>query len=756
VALLSFPASPINGELYPVAPIAGQNQYQWEATTSTWRLVGTATGVSPGIYGDVNNIPQITIDATGKITIAANIPIGSTYVRTNNVGAYNSYIWPNADGTASDFLSTDGAGNLVWQAIPFTNYWKLTGTTLFPSTDGKNLALTDSLGNITFFSDVTTSETDFVNGATAVVISPDPVGTSTITVSGGGNIAQPLGFLGSDYNFQAYGNSYLNTPSTLTFTQTLLETSTSFNSASSITANSGTVNSITTPPTRGTAGQILITNGDGTTTWITNPEQGYWARAGSNIYPENPGDNVQVRSLANITTIDLKSDGNAYFIEGNQNLQIDPGYATGEVEIRVNDFPGAGIVNLDAEKINLRAYGTVYTNPPVQFEVDYTSGIKYNAIYLGVRRDLFTVDLDGTLIAGLRVNPGYPAFSVEGTNGNTVVAGTLRVNGGVASSPTPQFYEFPNNRGVNGYVLTTDGAGGTQWQSASVLSGYWSQSISTLDIYPTLAGQNVVVRDATSTNSIELLGTGIVNAYGGTVLTPTFGIGNFGTGMSGNGLNLYFSLNGVEIAGFDNTEFHSANDIRITGAATNSSTDATIKNTNDDLIFSASSNVISVKNILFEIAPGVVAGTFTNTLDFTVTSGNAAIGSSGVVTYIDSLNLSVGNIAANEAGLLKFVSLFNGGDGVELTQDESTGDFEVRMDHAALPVVTVNATDTDLATTLTVVGDTTLQNELFLPSPTVPLAATSPGLAGQISWDVNYIYICVSTNTWKRTPISTW
>lgn len=178
MVLLSFPFSPVNGELYLVAPVSGQNQYQWEAVSNTWRLVGTATGVSPGVYGDVNNIPQITIDATGKITVASNISIGSTYIRTNNVGAYNSYVWPNTDGLTSDFLSTDGAGNLIWRAIPFTNYWKLTGTTLFPTTDGENLALTDSLGNITFFSDVTTSETEFVNGTTGVVITPDPTGTS--------------------------------------------------------------------------------------------------------------------------------------------------------------------------------------------------------------------------------------------------------------------------------------------------------------------------------------------------------------------------------------------------------------------------------------------------------------------------------------------------------------------------------------------------------------------------------------------------
>lgn len=37
-----------------------------------------------------------------------------------------------------------------------------------------------------------------------------------------------------------------------------------------------------------------------------------------------------------------------------------------------------------------------------------------------------------------------------------------------------------------------------------------------------------------------------------------------------------------------------------------------------------------------------------------------------------------------------------------------------------------------------------------------PATAGATGLAGEICWDANYIYTCVATNTWKRTPISTW
>ena len=45
---------------------------------------------------------------------------------------------------------------------------------------------------------------------------------------------------------------------------------------------------------------------------------------------------------------------------------------------------------------------------------------------------------------------------------------------------------------------------------------------------------------------------------------------------------------------------------------------------------------------------------------------------------------------------------------------------------------------------------------LQLASGTAPSSATDTGLAGEIRWDANYIYVCVATNTWKRVAISTW
>ena len=34
--------------------------------------------------------------------------------------------------------------------------------------------------------------------------------------------------------------------------------------------------------------------------------------------------------------------------------------------------------------------------------------------------------------------------------------------------------------------------------------------------------------------------------------------------------------------------------------------------------------------------------------------------------------------------------------------------------------------------------------------------STDTGLTGEITWDLDYVYICVNTNTWHRSPHSSW
>ena len=56
--------------------------------------------------------PGISISNTGIISVDSSSVTG--LVKLNDPFAYNSYVWPGADGTAGEFLQTDGAGNLDW------------------------------------------------------------------------------------------------------------------------------------------------------------------------------------------------------------------------------------------------------------------------------------------------------------------------------------------------------------------------------------------------------------------------------------------------------------------------------------------------------------------------------------------------------------------------------------------------------------------------------------------------------------------
>ena len=44
----------------------------------------------------------------------------------------------------------------------------------------------------------------------------------------------------------------------------------------------------------------------------------------------------------------------------------------------------------------------------------------------------------------------------------------------------------------------------------------------------------------------------------------------------------------------------------------------------------------------------------------------------------------------------------------------------------------------------------------FIVSASVPANASSTGVAGQIAYDSNSVYVCVATNTWKKVALSTW
>lgn len=60
----------------------------------------------------------------------------------------------------------------------------------------------------------------------------------------------------------------------------------------------------------------------------------------------------------------------------------------------------------------------------------------------------------------------------------------------------------------------------------------------------------------------------------------------------------------------------------------------------------------------------------------------------------------------------------------------------------------------DLNTPQTVWGKTLVSP--VISSGNAPATSTSPGVAGQVEWDANYVYVCVATNQWKRSALSSW
>lgn len=76
-------------------------------------------------------------------------------------------------------------------------------------------------------------------------------------------------------------------------------------------------------------------------------------------------------------------------------------------------------------------------------------------------------------------------------------------------------------------------------------------------------------------------------------------------------------------------------------------------------------------------------------------------------------------------------------------------DLQILLQAAgALPTLAAKFTSTG---DFGIVGDT-----INIPVTRTPASAGAPGTAGDICWDSNYIYVCVATDTWKRTAIATW
>ena len=92
-------------------------------------------------------------------------------------------------------------------------------------------------------------------------------------------------------------------------------------------------------------------------------------------------------------------------------------------------------------------------------------------------------------------------------------------------------------------------------------------------------------------------------------------------------------------------------------------------------------------------------------------------------------------------GSINFASLGNGSTSWQIGTQTALKPLDIFTGG----VVRAQFSDTGLAVT----GDVSVSTK-------TPASAAAAGVAGTITWDANYLYVCTATNTWKRVAIATW
>jgi len=116
----------------------------------------------------------------------------------------------------------------------------------------------------------------------------------------------------------------------------------------------------------------------------------------------------------------------------------------------------------------------------------------------------------------------------------------------------------------------------------------------------------------------------------------------------------------------------------------------------------------------------------------------------GMIGYVDN-KVSTANI-----GIIGYV------DNKVSTANIGMKGYVDNQTYSNVQVATYLPTYSGNVTNLTTSGFLAVIGNVFVANTYVPALANSPGTAGQIVWDSDYIYICVSTNTWKRSNVAVW
>jgi hypothetical protein len=134
-------------------------------------------------------------------------------------------------------------------------------------------------------------------------------------------------------------------------------------------------------------------------------------------------------------------------------------------------------------------------------------------------------------------------------------------------------------------------------------------------------------------------------------------------------------------------------------------------------------------------------------------NGGINLGDNDKILFGDGNDLEIFHDGANsviaDSGTGKLLLFANDG----LFLQSSVTEYYVKCNSgAAVEIYHNNVKKLETTTS----GITVSGSNINLSTSNTPASATATGTSGDIRWDADYIYVCVATNTWKRSAISTW
>jgi hypothetical protein len=99
----------------------------------------------------------------------------------------------------------------------------------------------------------------------------------------------------------------------------------------------------------------------------------------------------------------------------------------------------------------------------------------------------------------------------------------------------------------------------------------------------------------------------------------------------------------------------------------------------------------------------------------------------------------------------------DGTSAIDINTEGHDVDTQIQGDtDSALVYVDASANRVGIGTATPAVKFDVNSDSIRVRTAKTPASATDTGVAGQIAWDANFIYICTATDTWKRVAIATW